>query len=74
MSDADLILLYLGILLAALAAAAIYGEMRRRKFEPEPSEDKIFRCRHCGQVYTDDSDVDRSRCAQCGQMNDAIQF
>ena len=74
MSDADLMLLYLALALGGLAAAVIYGEMRRRKFEPAPSEDKIFRCRNCGLVYTDDADVDRSRCSQCGQMNDAIEF
>jgi len=74
MSDANLMLLYLLLVLAGLAVAVIYGEMRRRRFEPVPSEDKIFRCRNCGLVYTDDADVDRSRCAQCGQMNDAIEF
>ena len=25
-------------------------------------------------VYTDDPDVDRSRCSQCGKSNTAIQF
>jgi DNA-directed RNA polymerase subunit RPC12/RpoP len=38
------------------------------------SSDRIFRCAKCGSVYTDDPDVDRSRCAQCGQMNDPIEF
>ena len=33
-----------------------------------------FRCGRCGYVYTDDPDVDRSRCSQCAQMNDAIRF
>ena len=74
MADSDLMLLYLVLVLTGLAIAAFYGEMRRRKFEPAPSEDKIFRCRGCGLVYTDDADVDRSRCSQCGQMNDAIEF
>ena len=39
-----------------------------------PSEDRIFRCGRCGYVYTDDPDVDRSRCSQCGQPNEAIRF
>ena len=43
-------------------------------FEPTPTEDRIFRCRRCGYVYTDDADVDRSRCYQCGQMNEAFDF
>jgi ribosomal protein L37E len=48
--------------------------MRRRRFGPTHSEDTIFRCKKCGSVYTDDPDVDRSRCAHCGKMNDPIVF
>ena len=69
-----LILTYVVVMLAGLTGVAIYAELRRRRFEPTPSEDRIFRCRRCGYVYTDDPDVDRSRCSQCGQMNEAIQF
>ena len=74
MSIADLILTYVVVLLAALAGVGIYSELRRRRFQPTPSEDRIFRCRRCGYVYTDDPDMDRSRCSQCGQMNNAIEF
>jgi len=74
MTIPNLILGYVGILLGSLAALGVYVELRRRRFEPGPSEDRIFRCERCGYVYTDDPDVDRSRCSQCGQMNDAIQF
>jgi predicted Zn-ribbon and HTH transcriptional regulator len=74
MSIYDLIFTYLVVLMAGLSAAVLYSELRRRRFEPTPSEDRIFRCRRCGYVYTDDPDVDRSRCSQCGQMNDAIEF
>ena len=74
MSIADLILTYVVVLLAALAGLGIYSEFRRRRFQPTPSEDRIFRCDRCGYVYTDDPDVDRSRCSQCGQMNKAIEF
>jgi predicted Zn-ribbon and HTH transcriptional regulator len=74
MSIPNLILTYLLALLIALAGAAIYSEMRRRRFQPRPSADRIFRCQKCGYVYTDDPDVDRSRCSQCGRLNDAIQF
>jgi hypothetical protein len=70
----DLILAYVVVLLAALCALGIYVELRRRRFEPAPSEDRIFRCRKCSYVYTDDPDVERSRCSQCGQLNDAIEF
>lgn len=74
MSIPQLILLYVVSLLGALAVLGIYVELRKRRFEPAPSDDRIFRCGKCGYVYTDDPDVDRSRCSQCGQMNDAIQF
>jgi protein-arginine kinase activator protein McsA len=69
-----LILTYVVSLLAALSGLAIYSEMRSRRFGPSSSEDHIFRCHKCGLVYTDDADVDRSRCSQCGRMNDAIKF
>ena len=74
MSIPALILGYVVTLLAALGGVGIYSEMRRRRFEPTPSEDRIFRCEKCGYVYTDDPDVDRSRCSQCGKLNKAIEF
>ncbi len=74
MSTANLILTYVVVLLGGVAGAGIYSELRRRSFEPSPSQDRIFRCRRCGYVYTDDLDVDRSRCSQCGQTNDPIEF
>jgi predicted Zn-ribbon and HTH transcriptional regulator len=48
--------------------------MCRRRFRPTHSEDRIFRCKKCGYVYTDDPDVDRSRCIQCGKLNEPIVF
>ena len=72
-SDA-LIFGYVVVLLAALSAVAIYFEHRRRRFEPTPSEDHIFRCEKCSFVYTDDGDVERSRCPQCGTLNNVIEF
>ncbi len=74
MSIPNLIFTYVAILLAGLTGVAIYSELRQRSFEPTPSADRIFRCRRCGYVYTDDPDVDRSRCSQCGQMNEAMEF
>ena len=69
-----LILAYVVALLAVLLGLVVYSEMRRRRFKPAPSEDRIFRCEDCGYVYTDDPDVDRSRCAQCGKLNEPIEF
>ena len=70
----NLILAYVVVMLAGVAGAAIYSEMRRRSFEPSSRVDHIFRCRRCGYVYTDDSDVDRSRCPQCGRLNNVFNF
>jgi hypothetical protein len=74
MSAATLIVIYVALTLGALCVIGIYSEMRRRRFGPTHSEDRIFRCEKCGYVYTDDADVDRSRCVQCGIMNEPIVF
>ena len=74
MSTDYLILTYVVSLLAALSGLAIYSELRSRRFGPTSSEDHIFRCQNCGLVYTDDADVARSRCSQCGRLNDPIEF
>jgi rubrerythrin len=65
---------YVAALLAALSGLALYFEQRRRRFEPPSTKDSIFRCPNCGFLYTDDPDVDRSRCPQCGKSNEAIKF
>ena len=74
MSISALIFIYVALALGSLVALDIHSEMRRRRFGPTRTEDRIFRCKNCGYVYTDDPDVDRSRCAQCGKLNEPIQF
>jgi hypothetical protein len=74
MSASALIVIYVTALLSALIGLWIYSEMRRRRFGPAHSEDRVFRCVKCGFVYTDDPDVDRSRCSQCGKLNEPIEF
>jgi rubrerythrin len=74
MSADWLIVMYVALALGALCALGIYSEMRRRRFWPTHTEDRIFRCANCGYVYTDDPDVDRSRCSQCGKLNEPIEF
>jgi hypothetical protein len=73
MSASVLIVIYVAALLGLLCGLGIYSELRRRRFGPS-QQDRIFRCRNCGSVYTDDPDVDRSRCAQCGKLNEPIEF
>jgi protein-arginine kinase activator protein McsA len=74
MSAETLIRAYVLSLLAALSLLAVYSDIRSRRFRPAREKDRIFRCESCGSVYTDDADVDRSRCAQCGTLNEPIQF
>jgi rubrerythrin len=74
MSIDHLIEIYVALALGALCGIGIYSEMRSRRFWPMHSEDRIFRCKNCGYVYTDDPDVDRSRCTQCGKLNEPIVF
>ena len=74
MSIETLLFGYVLALLAALSGVAIFTDQRQRRFGPTPSEDRIFRCEKCGFIYTDDGDVDRSRCSQCGVLNEAIRF
>jgi protein-arginine kinase activator protein McsA len=74
MSPATLFLCYVVALLAALCILGIYSEMRKPRFHPTTEVDRIFRCPDCGLVYTDDADVDRSRCSQCGKLNEPIEF
>ena len=74
MTPDSLLFAYVLFLLAGISVLAIYSELRSRRFRPTRSPDRIFRCEKCGSVYTDDPDVDRSRCAQCGTSNEAIEF
>lgn len=73
-SNSYLIVAYVALALGAISVVGIYSELRRRRFGPAHPEDRVFRCAKCGFVYTDDADVDRSRCSQCGKLNEAIEF
>jgi rubrerythrin len=74
MPTETLVFWYVTGLLGLLGAAGIYYELRRKRFEPTRSEDNIFRCETCAFVYTDDADVDRSRCPHCGKQNEVFNF
>lgn len=74
MSADNLIFLYVAVLLGGLAALGIYSDRRRARFRPSRAEDTVFRCVKCGFVYTDDPDMDHSRCPQCSTLNEAIEF
>jgi len=74
MSIPHLLVLYLALALGAVCIVGIFSEFRRRNFGPAHAEDRVFRCTKCGLVYTDDADVDRSRCTQCGKLNAPVEF
>jgi protein-arginine kinase activator protein McsA len=74
MSSDWLIILYVALALGAICVVGVLSELRRRRFGPAHPEDRVFRCLKCGNVYTDDADVERSRCSQCGKLNEPVVF
>ena len=70
------ILLFLLVLLLAITMLARRTRRRRSVFQPGPVRDRVFRCagEECELVYTDDADVETSRCPQCGRMNESVRF
>ena len=74
MSPHLIILSYFVAMLVVVCGSGWYVERQRRRFEPERSDDSIFRCGNCRYVYTDDHGVDRSRCPQCGASNEVFRF
>ncbi|HNQ87377.1 MAG TPA: hypothetical protein PKM73_01945 [Verrucomicrobiota bacterium] len=74
MTPDALLFTYVVLLFLGLIWAAVRYELRRRRFGPTRTEDHLFRCEQCQTVYTDDADVDRSRCPHCGQINNVYRF
>ncbi|MDG1890817.1 MAG: hypothetical protein P8L18_05850 [Verrucomicrobiota bacterium] len=68
------IFVYVSVWLFAILFCVIYSEIRRRRFEPKETDDRVFRCSDCDFVYTDDPTVERARCPHCGCMNDTFTF
>ena len=74
MTPEAVILTYVVVLMGAVTAIGVLHERRRRRFEPEPTEEHVFRCRKCSYVYTDDEDVELSRCPSCGTSNEVVEL
>ena len=70
----DVIFLFLIVLLSGWAMVAFYARRQDVKFDDAASHDHVFRCEGCEYVYTDDGDVERSLCPECGKMNNSVQF
>jgi rubrerythrin len=69
-----LIICWTGGVLLALGGVSVAHSFMRRRVEAGVSQDQVFRCGKCASVYTDDPDVERSRCPQCGRTNEAFRF
>ena len=74
MLTSDVIFLFLIVLLSGWAVVAFYTRRQDVKFDHAASRDHVFRCEGCEYVYTDDGDVERSLCPECGKMNNSVQF
>ena len=74
MNPSELIFAFLLLLLAGWAVVAYYTRRPESDFTPKSSGDQVFRCEECDYVYTDDADVERSLCPECGRMNNSVQF
>ena len=74
MFPGQIIFLCFAVVTGALGMMVALYEYRRKRFEPEPTEDRVFRCDGCAYVYTGDHDVDRSRCPECGLFNSPFVF
>lgn len=74
MNFAQLIAVPVILSLLGLVALFFYYSVRLKRFEPASSADRVFRCDSCSNLYTDDSDVDLSRCPRCGGYNAPWHF
>ncbi len=74
MFPTEIIFVFLFLLLSGLAGLAFYTRQQSFDLGPASSGDKVFRCAECDYVYTDDEDVERSLCPECGRMNSPVQF
>jgi uncharacterized paraquat-inducible protein A len=74
MQPESVIAMWVTLLLAGLGFCALADEFRRRRIGSDVSQDQVFRCVRCSSVYTDDAEVERSRCPQCGKTNEAVRF
>jgi len=74
MTPDQIIWLYFLLALAGLGGVSALHAIRKKRFDPESTSDHIYRCARCAMVYTDDVDVDLSRCPQCSEMNEPMRF
>lgn len=70
----QLIFISVAISLLGMVFFYFYYAVRLKRFEPSESEDRVFRCQQCANLYTDDGDVDLSRCPKCGNYNPPFHF
>ena len=74
MSSSEIVFFFLLIVMIGWSFLAFYMRRRDVNYGLKSSGDRIFRCKECDYVYTDDDDVERSLCPECGRMNSPVQF
>ena len=74
MSIPTLIVIYVALLLGALCGWGFIPKCAAAASARRTRKTGFFAAQNCGYVYTDDADVDRSRCSQCGKLNEPIVF
>lgn len=74
MDFSSLILTYVLVLLSGLGVVWVFYASKMKRFKPTSSHDRIFKCYKCKSLYTDDPDVDLSRCPKCGNHNFPYHF
>lgn len=68
------IVAYVFITLGIISILSGISFWRQRSFRQTPRSDRIFWCKGCNYVYTDDPDVDYSRCPHCKRENEPVKF
>ena len=64
MQPETIIFLCFAFAAGVLAVLVTMYECRRKRFEPEPTEDRLVRGGDCRYVDTDDPDVEQARCPE----------
>jgi ribosomal protein L37AE/L43A len=59
--------------LVGLFGAWIYYSVRTRWSHHALADDKLYRCKGCGNVYVEARDVPMARCPQCDRFNEMVR-
>ncbi len=75
MIDSDLFfVMYLGLILAPVAALAIWSRWRDGKLRAPPKARVLFRCSECIRFYEGEAGAERLPCPVCGRQNQRLKL